>query len=283
MTTDEMYALIKASREWAARLPKHPDEEAISQQLQDFFSRQDAMLLRAMAENAELEKENKQLSARLDQQMVVLVPEVPTWRWWAGDRTGENSHLPDAQAAALEAWEEAAAGPTRYRIDIEASPRMRDVLKATLYTTTGICKRWRVVYGKPDALLRNAGAPAPGHIWEPGVYKWTPERSDQPELTEKEIEALSVGLRALEEHRAALNPLAAHFEPSKLTVYHPPIPGSGVSAGSPPRSTSTPTAETTRASSVAHVDAGNVCHGSSFHEPFAALWALMLSAEQDRP
>lgn len=54
MTTDEMYALIKASRDWAARLPKHPDEEAISQHLQDFFSRQDALLLRALAEASKL-------------------------------------------------------------------------------------------------------------------------------------------------------------------------------------------------------------------------------------
>lgn len=54
MTTDEMSALIKDTRDWAARLPKHPDEEAISQRLQDFFLWQDAMLLRALAEASKL-------------------------------------------------------------------------------------------------------------------------------------------------------------------------------------------------------------------------------------
>jgi len=49
MTNEEIKALIKASRDWAAGLPKHPKEDAISERLQDFFSRQDALLLRAYA------------------------------------------------------------------------------------------------------------------------------------------------------------------------------------------------------------------------------------------
>lgn len=49
MTTEEMVALIKASRDWAKALPKHPQEDAIGAHMQDFFSRQDAFLLRAYA------------------------------------------------------------------------------------------------------------------------------------------------------------------------------------------------------------------------------------------
>jgi hypothetical protein len=49
MTTEEIAALIKASRDWAAALPQHPSEHAISERMQDFFSRADALLLRAYA------------------------------------------------------------------------------------------------------------------------------------------------------------------------------------------------------------------------------------------
>ena len=176
MTTDEMYALIKASREWAARLPKHPDEEAISQQLQDFFSRQDAMLLRAMAENGELEKENKQLSARLDQQMAPRL-----------EKLCDNLTLIEGAKRALDEVER-----LRARIaELEAPPVVPD--------------GYEVV--KADHQV---------------------DHDEYEERWELRVRDADGG----------------------------PI-------------------------TVAHVDAGNVCHGSSFHEPFAALWALMWAAEQD--
>lgn len=81
MTTEEMVALIKASRDWAKALPKHPHEDTIGAHLQDFFSLQDAFLLRAYAARPGAPPE-----ARYSE-----IPGMVQGYWF-----GEHEEIPDA-------------------------------------------------------------------------------------------------------------------------------------------------------------------------------------------